>query len=73
MRPSKVASPHQASPTIPTLVRNTFAKPYRDRVEQLGFRGSMSRKANPYDNALAESFMKTLKREEASVQLQHYR
>ena len=24
----------------------------------------MSRKANPYDNALAESFMKTLKHEE---------
>jgi putative transposase len=40
------------------------AKPYRDRVEQLGFRRSMSRKANPYDNALAESFMKTLKHEE---------
>ena len=27
-------------------------------------RGSMSRKANPYDNAMAESFMKTLKHEE---------
>jgi putative transposase len=40
------------------------AKAYRDRIEQLGFRGSMSRKANPYDNALAESFMKTLKHEE---------
>jgi len=39
-------------------------KAYRDRIEELGFRGSMSRKANPYDNALAESFMKTLKHEE---------
>jgi transposase InsO family protein len=34
------------------------------RLEALGIRGSMSRKANPYDNALAESFMKTLKHEE---------
>jgi len=40
------------------------AKPYRDRLQALGVRGSMSRKANPYDNALAESFMKTLKHEE---------
>jgi putative transposase len=40
------------------------ARPYRTRLEALGVRGSMSRKANPYDNALAESFMKTLKHEE---------
>jgi putative transposase len=40
------------------------AKPYRDRLGELAIRGSMSRKANPYDNALAESFMKTLKHEE---------
>ena len=40
------------------------AKPYRKRLEELGVRGSMSRKANPYDNAMAESFMKTLKHEE---------
>jgi len=40
------------------------ARPYRNRLEALGVRGSMSRKANPYDNALAESFMKTLKHEE---------
>ena len=31
---------------------------------QHGIRGSMSRKGNPYDNAFAESFMKTLKHEE---------
>lgn len=36
------------------------ARPYRKRLEELGMRGSMSRKANPYDNAMAESFMKTL-------------
>ncbi len=40
------------------------AKAYRDRLELHGVRGSMSRKGNPYDNAKAESFMKTLKHEE---------
>lgn len=37
---------------------------YRELLEQHGLRGSMSRKGNPYDNAFAESFMKTLKHEE---------
>lgn len=40
------------------------AKEYRDRLEALGMRGSMGRKGNPYDNAYAESFFKTLKHEE---------
>jgi len=35
--------------------------PYRKLLATRGFIGSMSRKANPYDNAKAESFMKTLK------------
>ena len=47
------------------------AKAYRERLELHGIRGSMSRHANPYDNAKAESFMKTLKHEE--VHLAHYR
>jgi transposase InsO family protein len=45
-----------------------------DYVEQLltqGFRISMSRKASPWENAKAESFIKTLKAEE--VWLKHYR
>jgi putative transposase len=45
-----------------------------DYVEMLlkhGFRISMSRKGNPYDNATAESFIKTLKNEE--VYLWEYR
>jgi transposase InsO family protein len=45
-----------------------------DYVEMLlknGFRISMSRKGNPYDNATAESFIKTLKTEE--VYLCEYR
>ena len=45
-----------------------------DYVEELlanGFRISMARKGNPYDNAAAESFIKTLKAEE--VYLWEYR
>jgi len=44
-----------------------------DYVKELkahGFQISMGRKANPYDNAYAESFIKTLKSEE--VQLWEY-
>ena len=37
---------------------------YLRLLEQAGARPSMSRKGNPYDNAKAESFFKTLKREE---------
>jgi putative transposase len=37
---------------------------YREHLRELGIAGSMSRKGNPYDNAYAESFMKTLKHEE---------
>jgi putative transposase len=34
---------------------------YRDQLIQAGLIGSMGRRGNPYDNAKAESFMKTLK------------
>lgn len=37
---------------------------YTGLLLQHGFQISMSRKGNPYDNAFAESFMKTLKHEE---------
>jgi transposase InsO family protein len=43
---------------------------YTTRLEQHRIRISMSRCGNPYDNALAESFMKTLKVEE--VYLREY-
>lgn len=43
---------------------------YVARLEAAGARLSMSAVGNPYDNATAESFFSTLKREE--VQLQHY-
>ena len=44
---------------------------YIAQLEQAEARVSMSAKGNPYDNAQAESFFKTLKREE--VYLQEYR
>ncbi|HET9785380.1 MAG TPA: IS3 family transposase [Terriglobales bacterium] len=37
---------------------------YRALLERYGLRASMSRVGNPYDNAKAESFMATLKREQ---------
>jgi putative transposase len=40
------------------------SKRYRERLVDAGLLGSMSRAGNPYDNAHAESFMKTLKHEE---------
>ncbi len=38
---------------------------HRGIIAEQGFSGSMSRRGNPYDNAKAESFMKTLKVEDA--------
>jgi transposase InsO family protein len=46
-------------------------KAYVDKLQLHGFAISMSRTGNPYDNAKAESFMKTLKSEE--VHLRNYR
>jgi putative transposase len=43
---------------------------YVERLREKGFQISMSRTGNPYDNAYAESFFKTLKYEE--VHLQNY-
>jgi putative transposase len=39
---------------------------YAAKLDHRGFQRSMSRPGNPYDNAKAESFMKTLKAEEAN-------
>ncbi len=44
---------------------------YVQTLQASGFEISMARKGNPYDNAVAESFMKTLKTEE--VYLSEYR
>jgi putative transposase len=47
------------------------ATAYREALAAAGLRGSMGRGGNPYDNAFAESFMKTLKCE--AVYLSDYR
>lgn len=44
--------------------RQYAAQDYRAELAKHGLKGSMGRRANPYDNAKAESFMKTLKVEE---------
>ena len=44
--------------------RQYAAEDYRAELAEHGLKGSMGRRANPYDNAKAESFMKTLKVEE---------
>src|SRR5258705_9773496 len=55
-------------PQSPAGLRASFrpwvaiaSETYRAVLREHGFVGSMSRRGNPYDNAKAESFMKTLK------------
>ena len=45
--------------------RQYASEKHRARLKAHGFVGSMSRRGNPYDNPQAESFMKTLKVEDA--------
>jgi putative transposase len=51
--------------------RQYAAEDYRAELAKHGLKGSMGRRGNPYDNAKAESFMKTLKVEE--VYLSEYK
>jgi transposase InsO family protein len=58
-------------PAIATSIRSVLRRPvetaqyaaqvYRDRLTGAGLVGSMGRRGNPYDNAMPESLMKTLK------------
>jgi putative transposase len=43
------------------------AEPYRRELEAHGLVGSMGRRSNPYDNAKAESFLKTPEHEEVHL------
>jgi len=45
------------------------AEDYRAELEERGLKDSMGQRGNPYDNAKAESFMKTLKVEEVDGRL----
>jgi putative transposase len=66
-----------ARPTTPGLIHHSdrgvqyAGSAYVARLAAHGILASMSARGNPYDNARAESFFKTLKREE--VYLQDYR
>jgi hypothetical protein len=66
----KLACEQPSQPPIIEVLRRPLesaqyaSRSYRERLTAAGILGSMSRKANPYDNAQAESFMKTLKHEE---------
>ena len=63
-RQSRAGSRLRAASIIPIAARNVLAEDYRAELEERGLKGSMGRRGNPYDNAKAESFMKTLKVEE---------
>ena len=51
----------RAASTTRIAARNTPLRAYREALATNGLVGSMGRRGNPYDNAKAESFMKTLK------------
>jgi hypothetical protein len=63
--PTAVAPPPQHSPCMvlrrPLESAQYASEIYRALLLAHGLAGSMSRRGNPYDNAKAESFMKTLK------------
>jgi putative transposase len=43
------------------VANNVASELYRTALREHGLIGSMGRRGNPYDNAMAESFMKSLK------------
>jgi len=64
---ARLSNPEVLLPTSPRIEQEgdfTFVFDGDGGGAQHGLRGSMSRKGNAYDNAFAESFLKTLKHEE---------
>src|ERR1700719_1589438 len=59
--PSRRADRHQGASITPIAVPSTLPKITAPNLPSTGLKGSMGRRGNPYDNAKAESFMKTLK------------
>ena len=62
-----------ASSIIPIRAFQYACADYVDRLEEHGFEISMSRKGAPWENAKAESFIKTLKAEEVWLNYYKYR
>ena len=60
-RPPSTPAIHRGAACIIPIVGLFRFEIYRTVLREHGFVGSMSRRGNPYDNAKAESFMKTLK------------
>ncbi len=61
-RPPSAPAIHQVvACIIPTRGSQYASEDYRAVLQKHGLIGSMGRRGNPYDNAKAESFMKTLK------------
>ena len=64
---SRRATRRPASSITPIAACNTPQAEYAARLTSAASNARMSRPGNPYDNAKAESFMKTLKAEEANA------
>jgi len=66
MRALRMALRHRKTPQIHHSDRGSqyACHEYRDLLRDCGIEASMSRKGNPYDNAMMESFFGTIKTEE---------
>jgi putative transposase len=63
-RGPKSGNRQPAAPNEPYRGSQYAAEDYHPELDKHGLEGSMGRRGNPYDNAKAEGFMKTLKVEE---------